>query len=91
MSIDLNNKASVRRAVKRMMARREIKQAYALAAKYAQHTGRLAFRDIHPGYADLCAKVVVTHDDFAHTTPFGEGWNQLPNWWEFKKEVGLDA
>ena len=91
MSIDLNNKASVRRAVKRMMARREIKQAYALAAKYAQHTGRTAFRDIHPGYADMCLEVRVCGDDFVDAPPFRTGWNQLPNWWEFKNEVGLDA
>ena len=91
MSIDLNRKASVRRAVKRMMARSEIKRAYALAAKYAQHTGRTAFRDIHPGYADMCSMLVVQGDDFMDAPPFGAGWNQLPHWWKFKKEVGLNA
>ena len=39
-----------------------------------------AFRDIDPGYAELCKTVRLDGLDWMLDKPFGSGWNSLPDW-----------
>ena len=38
------------------------------------------FRDIDPGYAELCKTVYLDGLDWVVANPFGPGWNSLPDW-----------